>query len=240
MFDRIKKAFSKPAHSPEADTAPASQSTDSRLRAMDSHVSEWAATQGLVFANDEPGATLALEGRVHGKRWRLERGRPTRDYVKGEELRARAHLGLNEDIAVLVMNRALKELLEKQAYQSFTDDLRTSADPHLPQEVRWLAMFEEFGWESLPLAFFDRYSVLSDRRENALGWVDPSLAKMMLDWPEPAPADDVPFMLLLLRGKAYLRMEYRPTDLPTLQHAALIFTKACESALRGPAEFVAL
>lgn len=240
MFDRIKKAFSKPAQSSHADTAPASQSLDSRLRSLDSPVSEWAATQGLVFAPDEPGSTLALEGRVQGKRWRLEHGRPTRDYVKGDELRARAHLGLNEDIAVLVMNRALKEVLEKQAYQSYTDDLRTSVDPHLPQEVRWLAMFEEYGWETLPMAFFERYSVLSDRRENALGWIDPGLAQAMLDWPEPGPSDEVPFMLLLLRGKAYMRMEYRPTDLATMQHAALIFTKACESALSGSAEFVAL
>ena len=38
-------------------------------------------------------------------------------------------------------------------------------------------------------------------------------------------------MLLLLRGKAYLRMEYTPAELSTLQHAALIFTSACECAL---------
>jgi hypothetical protein len=43
----------------------------------------------------------------------------------------------------------------------------------------------------------------------------------------------VPFMVLLLRGKAYLRMEYTPANLLTLQHAALIFTTACEAALAG-------
>ena len=39
-------------------------------------------------------------------------------------------------------------------------------------------------------------------------------------------------MILLLNGKAYLRMEYTPADFLTLQHAALIFTSACESALQ--------
>ena len=39
--------------------------------------------------------------------------------------------------------------------------------------------------------------------------------------------------MMLLRGNAYLRMEYRPADMPTLQHAAAIFTSACESALAG-------
>ena len=38
-------------------------------------------------------------------------------------------------------------------------------------------------------------------------------------------------MVLLLNGKAYLRMEYTPAQLDTLQHAARIFTTACESAL---------
>jgi hypothetical protein len=99
--------------------------------------------------------------------------------------------------------------------------------------MRWLAMYDEVGWESLPQAFWGRYAVLADRRENALAWIDPALAAMMLDWPEPSPTLETPFMLMLLRGKAYLRMEYQPSDMPTLQHAALIFTGACESALGG-------
>jgi len=38
---------------------------------------------------------------------------------------------------------------------------------------------------------------------------------------------------MLLRGKAYLRMQYTPANMPTLEHAAIIFTSACESALAG-------
>jgi hypothetical protein len=53
----------------------------------------------------------------------------------------------------------------------------------------------------------------------------------MMDWPDPAPTAEVPFMILLLRGKAYLRMEYTPANVATLQHASVIFTRACESAL---------
>ena len=45
------------------------------------------------------------------------------------------------------------------------------------------------------------------------------------------PAGGFALAMLLLRGKAYLRMEYTPSDMPTLQHAAAIFTTACESAL---------
>src|SRR5690242_7735574 len=82
MFDRIKRAFAKEAK-PEA---PASV-----MHA--SPVSEWAATQGFGFSVDEAGQNIALEGKVGGRPWRLQLGRPSRDYIFGEEVRARAELG---------------------------------------------------------------------------------------------------------------------------------------------------
>jgi hypothetical protein len=234
MFDRIKKAFSRAA--PEASEPDASPS-----QMANGPVSEWAATQGFAFSADGTGHGIALEGQVSGRPWRLQLGRPTRHYIRGEEVRARAELGIQNDVAVLVINRPLKDALEKQAYQTYTDPLQTSVDATLPEEMRWLAMFDEVGWEGLPQAFWGRFSVLTDKRENALKWVNPHLARMMLDWPLPAPSAEVPFMIVLLRGKAYLRMEYSPADLGTLQHAALIFTSCCESALGGlPAEPVQL
>jgi hypothetical protein len=223
MFDRIRKALAKPG-------APSRPAADASSRLADAPVSEWAATQGLVFSAD-PSGSLVLEGRIQDRRWRLERGRATRDYIHGEELRARAQLGIADEIAAMVMNRALSERLEQAAYERSTDHLRTAIDDNLPQEVRWLALFQEHVWEDLPNEFWNRYSVYSDQPGMAKGWIDPRLADLMLKWPAPGPSDQVPFMLLLMNGKAYLRMEYRPADLPTLKHAALIFTSACESAL---------
>ncbi|MBX3655560.1 MAG: hypothetical protein KF686_15355 [Ramlibacter sp.] len=223
MFDRIKKAFSKEAK----DTfSPSSQLAGNQ-------VSEWAGTQGLGYSEQGSGKGFSLEGKVSGKRWRMEVGRPSRNFIRGEELRARAELGINEDAAVLIMNRPLKEALEKKAYSIYTDSLQTTADPNLPEEMRWLAMYEEVGWDSLPRPFWERYSILADARENALAFVDTGLADLLMGWPEPGPSEEVPFMLMLLRGKAYLRMEYAPSDMPTLQHASAIFTSACESAIGG-------
>jgi hypothetical protein len=227
MFDRIKKAFSKDAKEPLEP-----QSPDSQL-SQGGPVSEWATTQGFAFSADGSGRGMALEGQVGGKPWRLQLGRPTRDYILGAEVRARAELGIRDDIAVLVMNRPLKESLEKKAYQIYTDQLQTSVDSSMPEEMRWLSMFNEVGWEKLPSDFWSRYSVLTDSRDDAMAWVDPALARLMMAWPAPATSPEVPFMVLLLRGKAYLRMEYTPAELSTLQHAALIFTSACESALLG-------
>lgn len=223
MFERIKNVFSsrkKPAFEGTGQTA-------------DYEVSEWAGTQGWSYSGPSPSRRFALTGNVHGRSWRLERGKPSRNFIRGEELRARAVLGIDEDAAVLVLNRPLKEALDKKAYELYTDNLRTTVDPNLPEELRWLAMYEEFGWPELPQAFWQRYAVLADTRENAQAWISQRLAEQMLDWPQPGPHPQVPWMMMLLRGKAYLRMEYSPADLPTLQHAADVFTCACECAIEA-------
>jgi hypothetical protein len=224
MFDQIKKVF----------FGEAKESTESlSLISHPAHnpLSKWAAKQGMKLSLDGAGPGLFLDGRVRGKPWRLQLGSPTRKYIRGYEVRARAELDIDEDLSVLVISRPLQEALEKQVYQMYTDSLQTLANPGLPEEVRWLSTFEEVGWESLPRTFWHRYSVLTDRRENALAWIDQALCQLMQEWPEPAPSREVPFMIMLLRGKAYLRMEYNPAELATLRHAALIFTNACEGAM---------
>ena len=226
MFDRIKKVFGASADNFQERTVAASD-------AVSDAMSVWARAQGLTYNPLGEGKGFLMTGRVGNKLWQLERGNSSRTYIYGEELRARAELKVDEDVAVLVMNRSLKEVLEKQAYALYTDTLQTIADPKLPEEMRWLAMYREVGWESLSPAFWERYSVLADKRAHALAWLDQNLADLLMSWPEPAPDAQVPFVLMLLRGKGYLRMQYTPADMSTLAHATLIFTSACESALSG-------
>ena len=92
----------------------------------------------------------------------------------------------------------------------------------------------------MPPEFWKRYAILAEHRDQALVWVDPRLAKLLMNWPEPSPNEQVPFILMLLRGKAYLRMQYTPADMPTLEHAAHIFTYACASAASGLAADILL
>ena len=218
MFERLKKAFGQA----DAEPGPPVVATG---------VSEWAVTKGFAFTGDGAGRAFALTGKIGDKPWKLERCKSSRDYIRGEELRARAELQLNDDVSVLIMNRPLKEALEKRAYEMFTDTLQTTADPSLPEEMRWLAMYPEAGWDSLAPEFWKRYSVLAEKREDALTWIDSHLADLLMHWPEPSPDEQVPLMLMILRGKAYLRMQYTPADMPTLEHAAQVFIYACESGI---------
>ena len=223
MFDRIKKAFTK---EPRTDA----QAPDPAEGAY-GPVADWARAEGFDFSPLSRG--FALEGPLAGKPCRVEVGKPSRKYVVGEELRGRAELGIDPEVMLLLMNRPLKDQLVRQAYAQFTDSLQTSVDGTLPEEVRLLAMFEELGWDSIPRAFWSRYSVVADGRAHASAWLDVETAQQLLDWPTPAPSAELPFMLMLLRGKAYLRMQHGPVHLPTLRHAMQVFRAVSESAQKA-------
>ncbi|HEY1228806.1 MAG TPA: hypothetical protein VGF26_15955, partial [Ramlibacter sp.] len=220
MFERIKKAFHREVK----------ERSDSTLAQVHGPVSEWAATRGMTFSGGV-GSSMTMQGKVGGRSWRMELGRPTRDYIRGEELRARAELGVNDEVGAMVINRPLKEALERRAYSMITDTLQTTADPRLPEEMRWLAMYDEIGWEGPPADFWSRYAVLADTREHALAWVDDQIVRQLTSWPDPSPTAQVPFMIVLLRGKCYLRMQYMPPEMATLDHATDVFVSACESGL---------
>lgn len=223
MFDRLKKVFAKGEERPPAPHGR-------------NETQEWASTHGLSFEQQPTSESFTLGARVGGKPWRMQRTRPSRPFIRGEELRARAELDLGNEVAVLVMNRPLKDALERQAYARVTDTLQTTMDASMPEEIRWLAMFDEVGWPSAPDAFWDRYAVLADKREQAQTWINDALCGLLLGWPQDGPDMQTPFTLMLVRGKAYLRMEYAPADLATLAHATTIFVSACESALAGLAK----
>lgn len=224
MFDRIRKAFTPAGQTSQPVPSPAS--------ALAGQAARWAAAQGFTVARQSGATALAFEGRFAGRRWRMELGRPGRQYIQGDELRGRADLGIDPDVLVVVMNRALKEELEKQAYAVYTDTLQTSVDASLPEEMRLLAMHEEVGWDSMPRVFWSRHAILAAHRDQAQAWVDAELARLLMQWPVPATAPQLPVLLMLLRGKAYLRMEQAPA-LGPLQHATRVFELACENAVRA-------
>lgn len=171
---------------------------------------EWAGLDGLACTVEAGEGRFGVSGKMGGHPWRVERAPASRDYLVGEELRGRAEIGINAQVTVVIMNRALKETLEKRAYSLYTDTLETQASPLLMEEMRWLALYPEAGWDSLPDEFFHRYAILAERRTDAMTWLTPELVALLMEWPEPAPDNTVPFILMLMRGKAHLRMQALP------------------------------
>ena len=90
-------------------------------------------------------------------------------------------------------------------YADVTDTLQTTAKA-LPEEVRWLTLYRDAGWDGPAPAFWARYAVLTDTPEVARHWVDGDTVDMLMQWPlEVSP--ETPVLLMLTRGKNYLRMQ---------------------------------
>lgn len=178
-----------------------------------------------------------MGGSVRGFPWKMELGRPRRDYIVGQELRGRAQLNLRPHASVLLMNRPLLEALQKRAYGEFTDTLQTSADPNLPEEMRWIAMFDEH-LAVKNEAFITRYGAVSEMPAAPAAWVSPKLASALMSWPKPPVMPQTPLLLMLLNGKVYLRLECPHPTPEVLRHAGVVMVAACEAALdAGPELF---
>ncbi|WP_291009292.1 hypothetical protein [Hydrogenophaga sp.] len=191
MFDLLKTALNR---SPKPG-------------AMDESLVQWA-NERLLSHMGMVGGAYALGGRLLDRPFRAECLASARQYITGMELMAKSDLGLTPAVNVILMNRNLKRQFETQAqahYADVTDTLQTTAKA-LPEELRWLSLYRDAGWEGPAPAFWARYAVLTDTPEVARHWVDGDTVDMLMEWPlDVSPGTPVLFMLT--RGKTYLRMQ---------------------------------
>ncbi len=202
------------------------------LRARSAPLAEWAREHALSF-NPMTGGAYALAGRWQDRPVRIQCLEASRPFIQGMELMARADLGLKQDGNVVVMNRRLKELLEAQSralYSQYTDDLQTMAGV-VPEEVRWLATYRDAGWAGPDRRFWGRYAVLTDTPDIARRWIDSETEQQLMDWPDWV-SEETPVMLMLQRGKTYMRMQIDPSgDTATALHALALFDRASQRAM---------
>jgi hypothetical protein len=198
-------------------------------------VSRWAAQQQLAIVAHPTEGHFDLGGDLYGHPWRLECGAPTRDYVRGMELRGRADVGADPDAAVMVINRPLQDSLESTAYAAITDTLQTAVSSSLPEEMRWLSMYEEVAWSGLPASFRDHFTVVAERIEHAQRWVHAPVVSQLLNAEGEGGAvrAQSPMVLMLARGRVYLRLEHTQRSLAEIAHAKHLLLIAGQSALQN-------
>ena len=226
MFDRLRKALGGFA-SPAPDLGRPATKRD---------VSRWAADQQIAIVTHAGEGAFDLGGDLYGHPWRLECGTPTRDYVHGMELRGRADVGADPDAAVMVINRPLQEILEGTTYTAITDTLQTAISSSLPEEMRWLSMYEEMAWPGLPASFRSHFAVVAERIEHAQRWVHAPVVSQLLNVVEGdggAQRVKSPMVLMLARGKVYLRLEHTQRSLAEIAHARQLLMVAGQSALQN-------
>lgn len=219
MFERLRSIFS----AGRGSAADKGVVTAAQL-------AQWAEGQGWALAFQGEPAQYQLSGSVAGQPWRMESGAPTRDYILGTELRARTDAHVAHDVAVMVISRPLKEELEGRVYGAITDTLQTAVDDSLPQEMRWLSIYEELRWPELPVSFSRLYAVVGDRADHAQRWVNAAVVSHLLLEREQAAQAQAPLLMMLADGKVSLRLQTVARHLPDLQYAAALFTTAAAVA----------
>lgn len=174
-----------------------------------------------------------ISGQIRNRPWTLTRCKPTRDFILGGELFASAKLDLPKTVSILVINRALKDRLEKIAFRTYTSSVKTLLDLDLPQEMHWLATHQEAGWDDMPWAFWGRFAVLASDARDPRKWVTNELAEQLIAWIGGVSFlnIDTPFILTLMRGRVEMRMQIEEGDEVRTAHATEAFTTACMAAI---------
>ncbi|MEO8523940.1 MAG: hypothetical protein ABI460_04545 [Caldimonas sp.] len=196
-----------------------------------SEVSAWAKRRGHAFKRERDGNGFVVDGKLEGTPWRLEWGPPQRAYITGHELRVRMELGLPPDLQMLIVSRSLKELLEKQAFEQFTESNQTEMGNATPEETRWLVMFPKIAIDGSKLLRHSFAGVSSLPNEGP-AWLEGPLSRALERAAGTLLRLEPPFVLMTLRGRLYLRMQLTSADETDVAAALALFETSGTEAQR--------
>ncbi|MEY4754491.1 MAG: hypothetical protein RJA44_2166 [Pseudomonadota bacterium] len=182
----------------------------------------WTQRHGAVLkrVRDGTGYVVVSEGR------RMEWGPPQRHYLQHTELRMRIETKMPHNTEMLVLTTSLAEQLERQAYERLVQGQQTEMTLELPEEMRWLACMRQVSLESVP-ALKGHFIAIGSVPAQVQNWLEGELALRLQRAVEGWLGRSGPLVLMLLRGRLYLRTEAHMLDealldgMRTLADAAL-------------------
>jgi hypothetical protein len=169
MFEQLRKAFGLNNH-PKAS---------SQGVATPGQLALWAGAQrwDLPLKVSPIASCCRAGGRAP---WRLESGAPHATTSKVPNCACVPNSHSAPDAHVMVINRALKEELEGRVYGAITDSLQTTVNQSLPQEMRWLSIYEELRWPQMPASFLRAFAVVGEDLDTARHWVNAALVSQLM------------------------------------------------------------
>ena len=191
----------------------------------------WAKRRGHGFKRVRNEDGFVIDGMLEGKPWRIEWGAPQRAYIEGHELRLRMELDLPGDAQMLVLSRPLMDSLERKTFEEFTDNVQTQIGTKTPEEMRWLVMFPKVNLANLK-TLRNRFGAVASVPATGLSWIDGPLANMLEKAADEWLHDEQPFVLMTLRGRAYLRMQLGSPEPGAVASALALFETAVAQAVR--------
>lgn len=194
-------------------------------------IEAWAAQAGWRFRRDDDGHRFAIDMPSAGHTLHLEWGPSQRSYIVGDELRMRLDLKLPNTLQVLVMTRPLIERLEQETFESYTQAAQTIVDLSHPEEMRWLAMFPRIDL-SFNKVLHARFGALGVTTALGLAWINGPLGEQLVHSAQGLLAQEDPFVLMIMRGKVYLRLQLAQPQPQPLAQCLTVLEAAVQSALQ--------
>ena len=194
-------------------------------------IAAWARTRGCHWKREKDGDGFAIDGHLDSTPWRLEWGTPQRPYIFGRELRMRMALGLPPDLQMMVMSAALRESLEKAAFDDAVQSNQTQVGDEAAEETRWLVLFPRITFAGSKV-LRGAFAGVSSLPHEGPAWLEGALAQALeratTSWLQARP----PFLLMTLRGKIYLRLQLGAADAIDIAAAVELFETAGRAAMR--------
>ena len=213
MLESFKRLFARPGRAPDLGG-----------------IADWALRCGHNFKRARGDAGFVVDGRLEDRPWRMAWGVPQRPYIDGRELRLRMELALPSQAQMLLLSRPLLDVLERQTFDDFTDNVQTHMGANSPEEMRWLVMFPKVDMSTLK-TLQPRFGAVASAPAAGLAWLEGPLARLLEDAADELLRGDPPFLLMTLRGRAYLRMQLAVPDAKSVSAALALFETAVTQAL---------
>jgi hypothetical protein len=200
-------------------------------RAESEAVHEWAEAKGHDFKRPRESEGFIIEAARNSPPWRVEWGPSQRTYIAGPELRIRAETGAAADVHMLLISRGLMELLERQVFEQFTEQLQTRIDSATPEEMRWLVLYPKAPASDLK-GLRDRFGGVASAPVLLPQWLQGPLADKLSGASGTWLSEDDALVLMVQRGRLTLRMSMATPDVPRLTSAIGLFEVALREARR--------
>jgi hypothetical protein len=195
---------------------------------------DWAHGRNWLFKRVHDAQGYVVDGKLDGHPVRIEWGPPQRNYVSERELRLRCELGMPDSLQMLIISRNLAERLEDDAYARLTDGRQTEVKLDLPEETRWLTLYDSTDLDEVPM-LGSRLVGVSNRSGLTRRWLEGELGLRLLRACTSWLDADRPFVLMTLRGRVYLRAQVLGSQdglgPVLLDSVAAIADSACARAL---------
>lgn len=194
-------------------------------------IEAWAAQAGWRFSRHDEGHRFSIDAPSAERALHIEWGGSQRSYIMGDELRIRLELNLPDSLQLLVMTRPLMERLEHETFESYTQAAQTVVDLSHPEEMRWLALYPRIQLSFDPV-LHARFGALGVTAALGLAWINGPLGAQLVQASQVLLAREEPFVLMILRGRLYLRLQMPQPQPALLTQCLEVLDAAAQSALQ--------